>query len=805
MTEPENLSVYLQVKELYSAALDVDTGSREDFLSKNCIDPAIRCEIDSLFRARLDVGEFLDDISAVNAVKESFETTATDRHIGQLIGKYRIIREIGRGGMGVVFLAEREDFQHQVALKIIKRGMDSDAILQRFFRERQILASLNHPNIAKLLDGGTTDEGLPFFVLEHVDGQSIEKYCKDLKEKEILRVFQKVCSAISFAHQKLTVHRDLKPSNILINSDGEPKLLDFGIAKLLDQTGAVETQPNQRVLTPAYASPEQISGAIVGTASDVFSLGKILAELFKRSSAVVAQRTRKVDVDLQNILDMAVRDDLDLRYGSVERFSDDIDRYLQNLPVSAHRLSYSYRAKKFVQRNKAKAVLAVLLFLSLIGGLTATIIKANEARHERELAEKRFENLRKLSDSFVTEIHGAIQNLPGSLPARQLLLRRATEQLDALAEESNNNRSLQAELAEAYFNLASLPDMQVDEKAAVFHKEIAIYEDLLQNEPNNPEYLKRLALVYVELGDTAKVRGSVADGLELGRSAVAIFERIAAGDPDNIPYAQNLRSGYLNLARFYFLEGNADESVQASRKALEIGERLRDLNDASADETLSLAQTHMLIGTALTTAGDYKTAIVELQTGLDTFAKAQTEKPNDTSINYYLWAASRRLAVAAELDGDRRKALNYANQALQIIESLLKTSGKDIGYHRNTAITHILIGQMLMSGRQPEIAVVHFRRALNLSEQVLVSDSEYFESKIDVARSKSNLGNALIKTGKKDEGLNLLRDSLRIYEQTSLIDVANAELQRDYASASSWLTTEIARSNPTIIKTPSQK
>lgn len=791
---------YAKVKEVFSAALELEPRRRKAFLDRNCGDRATRLEVDSLLQAQKEAGSFLEDLSAIGVVQNSYQNTSSDNFIGKLIDKYRIVKEIGRGGMGIVFLATRETFHQQVALKIIKRGMDSDAILARFFREREILAGLNHPFIAKLLDGGTTDDGLPFFVLEYVDGVPVDEFCKDLKEREILELFRKICSAIAFAHQKLIVHRDLKPSNILINKDGEPKLLDFGIAKLLDQTDTDATQPHQRVLTPRYASPEQITGAIVGTASDVYSLGKNLAELLGQSSekagakvsntnraAKPAPPERKLSTDLQNILAMAVRDDVELRYGSVERFSDDIRRYLEDLPVSARRVSFSYRTQKFVQRNRAMVALAALLVLSLVGGLTATILNANEARYERALAERRFENLRKLSDSFVTEIHGAIQNLPGSLPARQLLLKRATEQLDALAEESGNNRSLQDELATAYFNLASLPDMEVDEKDRILKKVVAIYENLLRDEPNNTRYREQIAFADIELGDTAKVRGSVADGLALCKTAVSIFKQIAADEPGNISYLRNLRRAYANVAVLYVLEGNVSDSLLAGRRSLEIGEELRGKNDPAGDVSLLIAGSHLQIGIALTSAGDYKTAVAELQTALDGYSQAQTENLNDTSLNYYLWSADLRMAVAAELGGDRKKAFEYAEKAVAIMASLMATSPKDIGYHRNSAVTQILLGQMIVRRNQTAKALPHFRRAHALSEEVLANDPEYFESKIDLARSNSNLGNALIITGQKREGIEHLRESLEIFEEISRIDTENALLKRDYAEACGWL------------------
>ena len=456
---------YERIKEIFAVAVELAPAERGKFLDENCLDEFSRGEVESLLKAREQAGDFLENLSAVAVVQNSFEKNENNNLINQKIDKYRILREIGRGGMGVVYLAAREDFHQQVALKIIKRGMDSDAILERFKREREILAALVHPFITRLLDGGTTEEGTPYFVMECVEGTPLDEYCRnsELSEKEKLELFRKICAAVSFAHQKLVVHRDLKPSNILVTSEGEPKLLDFGIAKLLNSTDGDNTQTNQRVLTPAYASPEHLRGEIVGTTSDVYSLGVILTELLgvdkKRLETQNSSTIQHLNKDLRNILVKSLRGDAACRYQSVEQLGEDIRRYLAGLPITARKDSAVYRLTKFVQRNRIAAAIALLFAASLIGGFAATLWQKREAERERLLAEHRFDNLRKLSNSLVTEIYGAIQNLPGSLPARQLMLKRALEQLDALAEEAGDNTDLEDELATAYYNLAQLPDM----------------------------------------------------------------------------------------------------------------------------------------------------------------------------------------------------------------------------------------------------------------------------------------------------------------------------------------------------------
>ena len=277
-----------QLKSLFNAALEQAPEKRAAFLATACHgDNELRTRVEGLIASHEQAGPFLVSPALVDVgvVTETPEPAAEkEGRVGQHIGPYQIVREIGHGGMGTVYLANRADqtFDKQVALKLIKRGMDSDAIIKRFVIERQILANLDHPNIARLIDGGTTEDGLPYFVLEYIEGTTITRYCDQhrLNTSERLKLFRQVCTAVQFAHQNLIVHRDLKPSNIIVTADGTPKLLDFGIAKLLSAAPAVETTATiGRVLTPEYASPEELRGLAVTTSSDVYSLGVVLYEL----------------------------------------------------------------------------------------------------------------------------------------------------------------------------------------------------------------------------------------------------------------------------------------------------------------------------------------------------------------------------------------------------------------------------------------------------------------------------------------------------------------------------------------------
>lgn len=433
MDHKADKSGWQRLNEIFAAALELDTVARAAFLDQTC-DADLRAEVEALLAAnrRVVSQEFLarDILDAATRVLCSSETEETLE--GVLIGSYKVVREIGRGGMGAVYLAERADdqFRQQVALKIVKRGMDWHDVVRRFKRERQVLAPLNHPYIARLLDGGRTETGLPFFVMEYVDGLPITTYCdrQNLTIEQRLQLFQKVCSAVSYIHQHQIVHRDVKPMNILVTKDGQPKLLDFGIVKILRSDGSAgmvdQTATGMQLFTPRYASPEQIRGEMVTLTSDIYSLGVLLYELLcghhpfsvkdatplmmlkiiseqEPTAPSVAALTsekvirddstdqiltpetvarsrrqspdklrRRLCGDLDNITLKALRKEPGERYQSVAELAEDIRRHLEKLPVSARKASSAYRAAKFVIRHRTGSV---------AGGLVAILLCAVSA------------------------------------------------------------------------------------------------------------------------------------------------------------------------------------------------------------------------------------------------------------------------------------------------------------------------------------------------------------------------------------------------------------------------------------------
>jgi WD40 repeat protein/serine/threonine protein kinase len=465
-----------QVDKIFQLAMDLEGSPRAAFLDEACAgDPDLRREVESLLASYAQAPSFLE-APALGAAADPLKDD--DRAVGRHIGLYKILRALGQGGMGMVYLAARADgeYHKQVAIKLIKRGMDTAAVVRRFRHERQMLADLEHPNIARLIDSSTTEDGRSYFIMEYVDGLPLDQYCDQhrLSVEERLTLFRTVCAAVHYAHQNLIVHRDLKPSNILVTADRVPKLLDFGIAKWLHPEPSGQTLTSTagpRPMTPEYASPEQVRGGTITTASDVYALGAVLYELLtgqrphrteghslseverliceeepERPSAVVGRvkaapdadghghsprppdgersgrggslegLRRRLAGDLDNIILMALRKEPARRYASVQEFSEDIRRHLEGRPVIARKDTLAYRSGKFVRRNKAAVLATGLIVLSLISGTVIATWQAHRAQQQRVRAEQQERsNRQQLYVAQMGKAYQAWENANGEL------------------------------------------------------------------------------------------------------------------------------------------------------------------------------------------------------------------------------------------------------------------------------------------------------------------------------------------------------------------------------------------------------
>ncbi|MGQ0540845.1 MAG: protein kinase domain-containing protein, partial [Blastocatellia bacterium] len=587
------------VKNAYSAVAELGRDERSSFLFGLSDD--IKIEVEKLMAADPEAAGFISKpfLVELGAVSGDIGIDLS----GNQIDDYVLLKTIGAGGMGTVYLAERkgEGFSQKVAVKLIKRGMDTNAVLKRFLMERQILANLEHPFIARMLDGGSTPDGLPYFVMEHVDGEPIRSYCDNqgLETTSRLELFSKVCTAVMYAHQNLVVHRDLKPSNILINEEGDPKLLDFGIAKLLSPDWNTSTEAATatqfRILTPEYASPEQLRGEPTTTATDVYSLGVVLYELLtgqrpfsfagknpseiadailtqepQRPSTVVVsvngantfepkettnennRRTgdgnmhaatrhsvsnpKTLRGDLDNIVLKAIRRDPERRYQSVQEFNNDIDCYLRGLPVKATADSKVYRFGKFVKRHRTGVFASASTGLVLLFATGVTGWQYVEARREKAKAEMRFNEVRKLANSIIFDHYEKIKDLPGTTEAKEKLIADAVNYLDSVSSENIGDPEHQRELVQAYQKLAEIKGMTKGTG---------------------------------DLGDRA---GS----FDYYQKALMIQENLVASDPSNVQDQRRLASLLADIS--YLSMGKLPDSDEYKDRSFRIYKTLRTLN-----------------------------------------------------------------------------------------------------------------------------------------------------------------------------------------------------------------------------------
>ncbi len=780
---------------LFEAVLDMRPEERSSYLEEACGgDGELRALVDRLIAA-VEVDEtqlrpggglqgplwdgLMDELDREESEPVHDDTTP----VGTVLGNYRLVREIGRGGMAVVYLAERADgqFRQQVALKRIQHGIDTDEVIQRFDQERQILALAQHPHIAQLLDGGVGPKGRPYFVMEYVDGRPIDRYCDEerLSVTERLGLFLQVARAVSYAHRNLVVHRDIKPSNILVTDDGHAKLLDFGIAKMMDAEAAPGkvplTRSFSRLMTPVYASPEQIRGQPMTTASDIYQLGLLLYELLagrwpykiamrqpmavvraiceddptRPSTALVdgrvapssgddgpstaaaigeARRTsaeqlkRQLAGDLDNIALMALRKEPERRYGAVAQMIDDIEAYLAGLPISVRGDSFTYRAGKLIQRHKAAfttAAAAVLLLVAL------AVFYTFQLAHERDRARLAAAEAGQISDflSSLFEVSAPTRSKGEAITARQLLDSGALRIENELAEQPRLRAAMMTRMGNVYRELALY-----EEAWPLLEHAVALRRD--EPGPNRLE----LAESVFALAQLREDEGAYAASQELYEEALAIRE-LALG-PDDAQVATVLDG----LGRVLEAQGAFEQSRRYHERALDL-------------LTAALGPDHPRVGRSLLGLGTVLQRLRELEDARSRLARALEIFEHEYDDDHPYVADTRvLLAGALRFTGDPAGARAEYERALPSLE---RVYGEE---HPNVARALASLGKLLNAMRKRDEAIAYHQRALAIRERFFGSDH------IEVASSLNNLG--LTYWGKQDltKAMNCLERSASLYE-----------------------------------------
>ncbi len=793
-----------RVKTVFHAAVELKPQRRAGYVAKTCgDDPVIRAEVESLLEAHTD-GESFIDPPDFKSVSHFVRESKSEAMVGQRVGPYELVRLIGSGGMANVYLAHRVDgqFTRQVAVKLIKQGMDTDELLRRFQRERQTLAGLDHPNIAKLIDGGATEEGRPYLIMEYVEGVPIDQYCdrKSLSIADRLTLFRTVCAAVHYAHQNLVVHRDLKPANILVAYGGVPKLLDFGIAKLLDPdadlTMSVSGPAAIRLMTPDYASPEQVMRERISTATDVYSLGIILYELLtghrpyrlnghsqRRLEAVICEEEpqkpstavtlveeiptkddtgsstvtpetvsatrggppesirRRLAGDLDNVVLKAIRKEPHRRYASAQQLSDDIRRHLTGLPVMARKDTAGYRAGKFIKRNKVGAAAAVLVVLSLVIGLAGTVWQARLVTRERDLAQ-----------------------------ANLLRAQAAESQAGAEAERAKKEADTSAAVTQFLVELFKVSDPDESLGETITAREILDrgaerIESELQDQPHiRVELLDTIGKVYQNLGAYDRAAGFLQEALALSRrhlgdsletatrlNDLAVL-RQAQGD---YPAAEALHQEAYAMWRKLLPEDHVDLAISLSN----LGSLARDQGDFDKAERLlsqaleirreAYGEEHERVVASLNNLsgvqyakGDYAAAEQSLREVLRLSRKIN----GNVSTNVARFVSN--LGLVLHMRGAYDAAEAYYQEAYTTRRTLLGPGHPDVANSLNN------LGGLHMDKGDPVSAEPFFRQALEIY-QAMNGDAHP-----STANALNNLGLSLRRQQRFEDAQPLLQEAL---------------------------------------------
>jgi eukaryotic-like serine/threonine-protein kinase len=770
------------VGRLFDAAQEMAPERRAAFLEEACAGaPEMKAEVESLLDS-LDRSE-----SFLERPVASLLLDAPDR-----IGPYEVVGEIGRGGMGVVLEARRRDqgFERRVAIKLVKRGMDTDFILRRFESERRILAGLDHRNIARVLDGGSTGDGLPYFVMERIEGRNIVVYCQEenLGVAERLDLFRQVCDAVQYAHQHLVIHRDIKPSNILVTSDGVAKLLDFGLARVVqggERETADRTQTALRLFTPDYASPEQVRGETLTTATDVYSLGVVLYELLtgarpyrlksgspeEVTGAVLEQQPQRPSTkvrlhrDLDSIVLAALRKEPSRRYASAEQLSEDIGRHREGLPVRARPDTFPYRAGKFVRRHKIGMAAGTVAAASLVAALSVSIVQTRAARLERDRAQVEAGKARQVSEFLRSLFESSLprKSRGEKLTAQDLIDSGAARVDQELAGQPELHASMLALLGSVYLELGLVPKAE-----PLLEKSLAIRERFLgKNHPDVAEslyFLGRLkgrqadyprarallqraveirereaatpafAETLSGLGGVLKSVGRLQDARDLYARAVAVEEEI--GGPNLHKWLSNLAAAEEDL-------GEYESARRLLERALDIGIRREGKADVQVDVTL------------LNLAGVLR-AQEEFAGALPLFERAVTMDER------VFGKESVGVAYGLGEMGELCLAMGDRTRARELIGRSIETSERVLGAeHPGLAAPLTYEGRLFLAEGKPREALALFERARRLLERALGDEDhpEIANILVDLAQARMNLGDVAA-------GEPILRRALGIQRRT---------------------------------------
>jgi len=838
---PTSAERWTTIKALFEAALERPEAELEALIAAAGLDEAGQAELRSLLAGHEQASAFLGGTAA-----QALIDTAPSR-IGQRLGAWAIVRAIGAGGMGEVFEARRADgsFEGRAAIKLLKRGMDSAAVLRRFALERQALARLTHPHIARLLDAGASEDGLPYFVLEFVDGRPIDQAARGLSLEARLQLFLQLSEAVAYAHRNLLVHRDLKPGNVLVDREGQVKLLDFGIAKALDPLEGREgsegdtTVAGQRPYTPNHASPEQVRGEPVGTATDIYSLGVLLYQMLtgtrptgrQASTPLEAARSvledaptrpsrlsadevpdpawlqtrKKLEGDLDNILLKTLEKSPERRYTSVEALNADLRRYLGGFPVSARPAGWAYRAGKRMARNRLATGAIALGLLALLGGSAATAWQAHEARQAQQLAEARLKEVRRVTHELVFGFGDSVEYLPGGMKIKAELFRETLAALERLLPSQGGDEAALADIAQVHVRLAETyapgyPASLGEAEPARRHAQAAaaLVDRVWATQRSDVGFSVYAARAYSVLAASERQAGHKEKAAELSRHGLTLAEQALAAAPQGSPTLMlhsAVTAGALDLATMLDDNGVGLGQPEAAMRLYQTA-RASALHELTLTEEIAqldarartghtryaaeLGQTLAIINGSMSSSrlrrGDYEGAASARAEAVAQLRAAHQMHPDQLQFQESLATSLSQQVVLALQTGQPEAALRAAAESAQWTQALLRSDPRNAEWLDDRELRALAHGTALAQlGRHAE-ALPLLRRGL-----------AYWRGELAKGNTPRDQRMAAIAEFRLQRSLALLGDAAAWKAAASAADQLQVLSTRQAANADVWL------------------